>query len=404
MRRLRIGGLVVALLALLGMASGCGAAPVSSAVTAARADAKHEAAARPTGITASQVIWDKEHGIIPPVQGGPKYVKHADLFTGVSCAGSQCVAVGFYYYGVSPKNPERTLAELWTGTAWRLQQSPVGSLAAVSCAAPGSCLAVGAPVIADSGGRWRVVAKTSDMVAVSCASADACVAVGWADATRLLYATWNGRTWRTGTMHAPPRPAEEAAISGVSCTSADDCIAVGHYAYGLTAMPSPSNRDRTLAERWNGRTWHVLPTMNVSNSNALTAVSCAGPEDCTAIGENTSAPLAEHWNGKSWRVEPVPTVSSIGNLQLTGLSCPAANFCVATGTYQVEPIAETWDGRKWRLTVLPMPPTENDVIDVSGVSCASTRECVIVGDDAFGTFAELYKSGKWQVTATRNPL
>ena len=404
MRRLRTGGLVVALFALLGVASGCGSAPASSAVAAARANARHEPVATPTGITASQVIGDKEHGIVPPIQGDTKYLKHADIFTGISCAGSQCAAVGFYYYGVSPKNPERTLAELWTGTTWRLQQSPDGSLAAVSCAAPGSCLAVGSPVTADSAGRWRVVAKTSDMVAVSCASADACVAVGWAAATRLRYATWNGQTWRTGTMHAPPRPAEEASVGSVSCASADDCVAVGDYAYGLTAKPSPGNRDRTLAEQWNGHAWHLLPTVNVSHSNALTVVSCAAPDDCTAIGENTSAPLAEHWNGKTWRVEPVPTVSSVGNLQLTGLSCPAAHFCVATGTYQVEAIAETWDGRKWRLTVLPMPPTMSDVIGLSGVSCASTRTCMTVGDDAFGTFAELFEAGKWHVTATRNPL
>jgi hypothetical protein len=203
-------------------------------------------------------------------------------------------------------------------------------------------------------------------------------------------------------MVVPPSAAHVAHIFGVFCASADNCVAVGDYPTLVTARPT-GGRDKTLAEQWNGHAWRVLPTVNVGRFNALTAVSCAAPDDCTAVGENLSAPMAEQWNGTTWRAEPVPAVSSIGNSQLTGVSCPAANFCVATGTYQVQAIAATWDGRRWQVTLLPQPRAADDVIGVSGVSCASTRTCMTVGDDTVGTFAELYEAGKWQVTATRNP-
>lgn len=430
MRQLRIGGLVSAMLALLVAVCGCGSMRASSALGDPHAGPTQGAAAHgnprwgasaqaahgtptpgaseragpagtPAGLTASQVIWDKEHGIVPRGQGGTTVVKHADMLNGVSCAGGQCVAVGAYYYG----QPERTLAELWTGTAWRLQASPDGRLAAVSCAAPGRCLAVGAPVLAESGGRWRVVAGTSDMGAVSCAGTGAggCVAVGSAQGTP-VFATWDGRSWHTGTMRMPPSPAYDVNVFGVSCAAADNCVAVGGYSNEMAARPNPDLRNETLAEQWDGRAWRVLPAVNVSHDNGLTAVSCAAPDDCTAVGENASAPLAEHWDGQTWRVERVPTVSSVGNLELTGVSCPAAGWCVAAGTYQAQPVAATWDGRRWRLTLLPQPQPGSDYVQVSGISCADTRVCVTVGDDVAGTFADLYEAGTWQVTGTRNPL
>ncbi len=441
MRQLRTGGCVIALLGLLGLATACASAPVSPAGSGARdtaittsaapagavaghsqagaAESAASAAESSASAAAAKAVAEKEaaakeHGAVATAKAGAA-VKHADLFLGVSCAGAQCVAVGAWYYGITR---EHTLVELWTGKAWVLEPSPDGpkysSLTAVSCAPASSatspgCLALGAPILAGYGSHWRVIASPSDAAdldAVSCTSANACVAVGTGTGTALVFATWNGKTWHAGTMHAPPPQAQQARIAAVSCTAADDCVAVGNYAYGITAMPSPALRDKTLAERWNGRSWSLLAgTVDVSHTDWFTGVSCPAADDCTAVGDNQGQyPLAERWNGKTWRVEPMPTVSSIGYLELAGVSCPAADFCVAAGTYQETPVAETWDGTTWRLTQLPEPPGGDLYTQVNAVSCASSQACVAVGDTVpADTFAEVYAAGKWRLSATRNP-
>ncbi len=418
MRRLKTGGSAIALLALLGVASACGSAPASSAANhspGAAATASPAASLR-SASTVSPAGTVTPAGTVSSAPGAA--VKHADLLNGVSCTGPQCVAAGAWYYGT--KSGEHTLVELWTGTAWSLEPSPDGPrdsmLEAVSCAAghlvpavgaPTGCLALGAPVLAGYGSHWRVIAAPSDLSAVSCTRPEACLAVGTRSPRTPVFATWNGSAWHTGTMHAAPSQAQQATIAGVSCASADNCVAVGDYAYGITAQPSPAYRDRTLAEQWNGHSWRLLSTADVSHIDAFTGVSCASADDCTAVGSNQGQyPLAELWNGKTWRVEAVPTVSSVGYLQLTSVSCPAAAFCAAVGTYQTKPVAEMWNGIKWRLTQLP-PPADSatDGVALSSVSCATSRACAAVGTDlgTAGSFAELYAAGNWRLSATRNP-
>jgi hypothetical protein len=401
MRRLRTGGRLIALVAILGLATACGSKAVSSVGTsskeAATTAAAKTATARPSGTTAGEEV-------------APTGVKHADLLDGVSCAGAQCVAVGAWYYGV--KNGEHTLVEVWPGRTWSLQPSPDGPrdswLTAVSCAPagpPGTCLAVGNMVLAGRGGHWRSIAVTSDFVAVSCAGTSACMAVGTRNNRTLVFATWNGQDWRTGTMHAPPSQAQEFSISGVSCTAADSCVAVGGYSYGIGAKPGPNARSKTLAEQWNGSSWRLLPTVDVSHSDFLSAVSCVPPDDCTATGDNMGLALGERWNGKTWRAGQMPVVSSLEHIDLTGVSCVTADFCVASGDDQGEPIVESWNGMKWRLTHLPRPAVDNYSAQLTGVSCASTQECTAVGiDGAAASYAEQYAGGRWQLTATRNPL
>jgi hypothetical protein len=266
----------------------------------------------------------------------------------------------------------------------------------------GACLAVGDLVLAGSAGHWRVISNASDFVAVSCTGAGACMAVGTGTHAP-VFATWNGRTWRTGTMHAPPPQAQEFSITGVSCVSADSCVAVGSYQYGVKAQPNPNARDKTLAEQWNGRTWRLLPTVDVSHEDFFTAVSCASADDCTAVGDTMGLALGERWNGKTWRAERMPVVSSLEEVDLSGVSC-VDGFCVASGDDQGQPIAETWDGTKWRLVHLPQPPVDNHSAVLNGVSCTSTRACTAVGvDGAANSYAEQYAGGKWRLSATQNP-
>jgi len=425
MRWLRRSGLLVAALGLACAMAGCGTgtadtdtarAPVA---LTANPPASTPVASTPVASTpVASALAAKKRGVTKPATGGVP-VKLADHLYGLSCLGGDCFAVG----DVTAGSTSRTLIEAWNGTAWRVEASPGNrsdsGLTAISCAAParaprtaapGSCLVTGSPALAGrptltgSGGRWRTVAANLPMTSVSCARADSCVAVGWTTKD-LTFTTWPGTTPRTGVMHAAPPQAQTFTMDGVSCAAVTNCVAVGDYAWGQSAQPSPKYRDQVLAERWNGRSWRLLPTVNVGHVDQFSAVSCVSASHCTAVGASQQQfPLAERWNGVSWRVEPMPTVSSIGYVQLTGVSCPASTFCVAAGNYQGLPITETWNGTKWRIAELPQPPNDNHFAELNAVSCASPSSCVAVGMSGLGrSFAEVDTNGTWHVSATRNP-
>lgn len=423
MRNLRGGGLLIAVLALAGVAAGCGESTAGAAYDTGTSATSQSAASPGTvspGTASPSAISPSTGATSPTSKAGSG--KHASMLNGVSCAGRLCVAVGGWYSGPPA---EHTLAELWNAAAWQLEKSPDGPrgsvLAAVSCTprnpvGPGSapsasCLAVGSPVLArPPGGQWRVVSKASYLDAVSC-HGSTCVAVGSnPDHPVALFATWDGTTLRPGTMPVPARDAQAVTVAGVSCPAADDCVAVGDYSYGVGAQPGPAGRDKSLAEEWNGRSWRQLPTVDVSHWNSLSAVSCFSAANCTAVGWNQNQfPLAEHWNGTTWQVEPVPALSSpatLGYAQLDGVSCPAARLCVASGTFEgVSPFVATWNGARWRLTRLTLPAGSQAVAGgLAGVSCASTVACVAVGNgSAADSYAEICAHGTWHFSATRNP-
>ena len=88
----------------------------------------------------------------------PTGAKSSSL-SGVSCATSECTAVGHY---VNSSGAEVTLAESWSGTAWSIQETPnpeekSSSLAGVSCASATACLASGNSV--DAGGLETALAE-----------------------------------------------------------------------------------------------------------------------------------------------------------------------------------------------------------------------------------------------------
>lgn len=423
MRKLRGSGLLVAMLVLVAVAAGCGAArPGPATGAASAAAARSPASVLASARAAASVIKAKARGIAVSIKGGGRG-KRADLLNGVSCTADRCVAVGAYYPGTTGR--EQTLVEVRQGGAWQLLRSPSNatdsSLSAVSCAAVDahgtagtvSCLAAGSPVIsgdAATGASFTSLAASSDLDAVSCPEPGSCMAVGW-NTRAPVFASYDGRTGilRTGVLHPPPGKYQEARIDSVSCTSADNCVAVGDYSYGVGARPTSHARDLVLVERWNGRGWQLMPTLNVSRVDSLAAVSCASPTDCTAVGTAVGAqsqfPFAEHWSGTTWTTAQLPTVNPIGYVTPTGVSCPVAGFCVAVGDYQGLPIAETWNGSTWRVSLLPQPPVDNHSAQLTSVSCTSDSACVAIGisGDARG-YAEVYAGGRWQLSAMQNPV
>ncbi len=313
-------------------------------------------------------IWN---GTRWSVQDAPITTSHdSSTLNGVSCTtATNCTAVGSYH---DPVNGNRALAEDFT-LRWQDQSPPElngvisTGLDGVSCASPGACVAVGTfettkafESFAEiwSGSQWNVVStpkpKVSDLAAISCSAARSCEAVG--DITRngnplTLAEHWNGSSWAV--QHTPnPAGAGVGFLTSVSCSSADACTATGFSAGHAL------NR-RTLAERWNGKSWKIQRTINPPKGSVIqfNGVSCASAKACTAVGSFSTGLFGETWNGSGWKPHAVPLPKGGKDGFLSSVSCTTARACTAAGDYvrsrHLIPLAERWNGKGWTPQAVP---------------------------------------------------
>ncbi len=251
--------------------------------------------------------WDGTSWTIQPTPN-PSGSTNSNL-SGVSCASAtSCTAVGSF----SDSTGTFTLAERWDGTSWTIQSTanPTGAgpfLSRVSCTSSSHCTAVGA------------------YDESACHSGQPCTELTLAEA-------WDGTSW---TIQPTPNPAGAAYsdLIGVSCTSAAACTAVGQHA-DSNGFPV------TLAEDWDGTSWTIQSTPNpigaTNPQNALEGVSCTSGTACAAVGsyENSAlvpVTLAESWDGTSWTIQPTPNVTGSARQGLASVSCTSTTACTAVG-------------------------------------------------------------------------
>lgn len=347
--------------------------------------------------------------------------RHAELL-GVACpAREMCMAVGAVANGPA-------LAELWNGKRWAIQRLPhvrgaqITLLESVSCTSPAACTAsgsyagldaVGAVVERWNGTAWAVQATPrGDLPGVSCAAVTACTAVGSAQPPTgypvNIAMRWNGTRWAAQHPAKPPHNAG-TGLSGVSCPRPAACMAVGSY-YRTGVRPG----DATLAERWNGTGWALVPTPSTGGSDFLTGVSCDSARACMAVGSSAAEPQAERWDGVRWVTVPVPSPPPVpvpGSGSLTGVSCTSAARCTAVGSELTTaatsqaPLAYRWNGSRWTAQRIPNPVFLGEGSELSAVWCTSRRACTAVGQRGSGVFASLaerWDGRRWVVQPTQN--
>jgi protein kinase-like protein len=321
---------------------------------------------------------------------------NSDLFA-VSCrAASTCVAVGSYDDAANPQGTP--LAEVWNGTAWTVQTLPNppggtnAGLYGVSCMSAQACLAVG-NVITNGGNNafselWNGTTWTIETTPlptgttysllndVSCGSATFCTAVGNYQAnsavSRTLTEAWNGTTWA---IEATPNSqgATGGILSGVSCNAANACMAVG----GSDGL--------TLAEVWNGTTWAIKATPNPqgATSSRLSRVWCNAANACMAIGgSGANGIFSEVWNGTAWTISAVPHPRGAAYTTLNSVSCGAKDACVAVGddfnsAQAGSTVIAGWNGTAWPVgqlspatapTPSPVPSAVSSPVTSPGLS------------------------------------
>ncbi|HEX9357779.1 MAG TPA: hypothetical protein VF933_28680, partial [Streptosporangiaceae bacterium] len=288
------------------------------------------------GVTLAQ-RWNGSTWRIQPTPN-PRGAAVSSL-SGVSCtAPSACTAVGA---SITRAGESQPLAERWDGTRWTIQPTPSpaqggGFLNGVACTSPSACTAVGnsnAGTLAErwDGTAWRIQPTPnpkqggSVLSGVACTSASSCTAVGGSNAftpgARTLAERWNGTSW---SIQPTPNPAQGGGfLASVACPTSSGCTAVGASNAG------------TLAEGWNGTSWSIQPTPTPAGAQFafLNSVSCASSSACTAAGtyfnsSGTPQTLAEHWDGASWHRQATPNQ---GPSFLIGVDCTASSACTAAG-------------------------------------------------------------------------
>jgi hypothetical protein len=345
----------------------------------------------------------------------------ANVLYSVSCtAPRSCVAVGAQTDSLNTSG--RTLVETWNGTIWTVAPSPSLFVSGVSCTSPKSCVAVGSySTDRLSGGRtlverwdgstWNMVPSpnpnvpfdtgdppASYLAAVSCATPRSCVAVGAHFFNLCTYGlgqtlteVWDGTTW---TIVPSPNPDTSSCdaftiLQGVSCPRPDACVAVGY------TQDKGNGTSRTVTETWDGHAWTLVPSPNPPGvmtdfrDPPLTAVTCATPTSCFAVGElhdgsnGTQQTLIEHWDGRAWTIVPSPNPSTYRRPSnaLTGVSCATPTSCSAVGSYDdadgfAKTLVEIWDGTAWTVRPSPTPGIGGSL---NGVSCPTPTSCIAVG-------------------------
>jgi hypothetical protein len=366
-------------------------------------------------------------------------------FQVLSCpAAGSCVAVGSYE---DSDGNQQGLIETLSGGTWTAITAPTSglspvaggnpevSLAALSCPAAGSCVAVGN--YADLSGNQQGLIETLsaenwvaitaplstlspaagsnpevELAALSCPAAGSCVAVG--DYTDLsgnrqgLIETLSGGNWVAttaplSTLSPAAGSNPEAYLAALSCPAAGSCVAVGIY-YGS------SDNQEGLIETLSGGNWvaTTAPLSTLSPAAGTSpvevypeALSCPAIGSCVAVGYYTDSSggwqgLIETLSAGNWVATTAPTGSGLSpvaaaepGVYLDALSCPAAGSCVAVGTYvdssnYGQGLIETLSGGSWTASTVPtgsLSPTAraNPQVYLNDVSCPATGSCVAVG-------------------------
>lgn len=212
------------------------------------------------------------HALTPP-----KGSVEAD-FSAVSCVSViHCVMAGVSY----GRTAETALVATWNGKAVATMKTAAAfpvDFSGVSCASAKSCVAVGTwfTGAADLGyyGVWngrvwkgaRVLPQPSSMVvssplAVSCPAPGECVAVGYFRVpvkgqypNQPLAEFYNGKSWKRLSVPVPAG-AEDTDLNAVSCLSPAWCVAVGEALSGIGPSTFSS---AAVTAFWNGRSWKLV--------------------------------------------------------------------------------------------------------------------------------------------------
>jgi hypothetical protein len=293
---------------------------------------------------------------------------------------------------------DRTLAQRWNGTAWKVVSSPnVGGdnqLHGVSAVSSNVAWAVGESasglggvqqtlVLRWNGTSWTVKESpnaggddTQNVLEdVSALSGTRAYAVGYYDGGagdwRTLIMRWNGTNWKR--MLSPNVGDGNNVLHDVVALSTTNIWAVGEY-FDLDA-----NASKTLVLHWNGDAWHRVASPPAGSiSTSLQSVAAVSATDVWAVGfrfgTTSNRTLILHWNGRAWKRIDSPNAGAFNN-ELYGVAATTRANAWAVGRV-LDPAGSgsylslilRWDGSRWRVQPHPRLGTEDRFTSIAATS------------------------------------
>jgi len=222
-------------------------------------------------------------------------------------------------------------------------------------------------------------------------------------------ASASGCSWTL--VSSPNSGTGDNALDGVATISQNDVWAVGYFTNGSTRQ--------TLIEHWNGTNWSIVPSPNPTGStfSLLSAVTAISASNIWAVGyysnsSNVDETLTEHWNGTSWSIVSSPNVTGASANLLNGVTALSASSIWTVGEYfnsssaLYQTLIEHWNGTNWR--IIPSPNVASDTNFLDGVAAASAKEVWAVGE-SFSLFTpaktliEEWNGTSWSLVPSPNP-
>jgi hypothetical protein len=268
------------------------------------------------------------------------------LITSVSCASAtSCFAVG--YATDANGNNLADVIEQWNGSSWSILPGPstgqaFDQLLAVRCLSAVDCWAVGNAGPAQQMSNFLPIFPG---------------ALG----NQGLIEHWDGAAWSIVSSVTETSP-DGGYLTGFACTSANDCWASG------STTGSDGLSSGILMEHWSGSAW-TDASASVPGSTSpgiLSGIACVSAAQCWAAGStgtfngggSTPPPksLVAYWNGSSWSVQPSPDVSALSFLD--SVTCVPAVGCLADGSTLTDPSGND-PGLRALVEQLWFPPASN---------------------------------------------
>ena len=338
-----------------------------------------------------------------------------------------------------------------SGSTWSVDDPPVisgppsSALAGLACPYAGHCIGVGtfaSPIYQDrpfvetmNTDSWAMSipsipsgAVTAELSGISCPGPHDCVAVGsWTDSsgdTNPYVDLMTRGTWTAITLSSPHEvpPYIFTELSGISCSTDTECVAVGTAATAKVFEPGCTNcGEQPLVAKLTGTKWTTtyLPgPFGLSNSAALTSVSCWAQSHCVAVGlwyqyeQPNPQGLVETLNGK-WHPSSAPSPKRATAVNLNGVACSSSTACQIVGVFQTSaeysdqsliqfPLFET--GASMGPWVLDRPSgTPAPTGSLEGVACPSATTCAAVGTTGTDALTATISNGHWDATTSAAP-
>lgn len=250
---------------------------------------------------------------------------------------------------------------------------------------------------------------------ISCAQPGSCVAIGQYEFAsplrRGLISTLDDGSWTTQSVPLPPdaNPNAHSALHTLSCAKDGFCAAAGFYSDSAGSFRGLIVTRSGPAADWVAREMPV-PSGAEGHSGTFEKLSCTAGGMCAALGSydgNAHQMLTTLEDGL-WQAAAVPTLPNpaVEHL-LYDVACGSAGSCAAVGSYRIDdrsygqPFVAQLQAGEWIPASIGSGPGPYPAA-LTAVTCAGATSCVAVGSyNELGTIRSLIatlENGSWTLT------